>query len=382
MKKKRVLIAHPRVTASGGGNAVAAWALEALRESCDLSLATLQPVDYAAVNRSFGTSLREGDFTLHVAPTRYQYLLRYFPTPGALLEACLIMRLAQNLDRREKYDLLFGTQNEVDFGRRGMHYVHHPWVYLPRPEHEMRWFHYIPGLLDAYRGFCGRISHVSNEGLRRNLSLANSRFIAGRIRQVHNADSVILYPPVPGVFPEVPWEQRVPGFVAVGRLNGSKRWEMAVAILDEVRRRGYAVPFTLIGHRDDPAYAQRLEALQGERPWFRIVSNLTRTELASEVAHHRYGIHTMEDEHFGIGPAEIQRAGCIIFVHNSGGPVEIVGDQRLTFDTVEDGAAKIERVLGDPAIEADLRRHVAARRDLFSAEAFSTRLREIVERFE
>jgi hypothetical protein len=67
MSKKRVLVAHPRVTASGGGNAVAAWTLQALGEHCDLSLATLQPLDYAAdkiervlTNAALETELRTG----------------------------------------------------------------------------------------------------------------------------------------------------------------------------------------------------------------------------------------------------------------------------------------------------------------------------------
>jgi hypothetical protein len=91
----------------------------------------------------------------------------------------------------------------------------------------------------------------------------------------------------------------------------------------------------------------------------------------------------MENEHFGMAPAEIQRAGGILFVHNSGGPVEIVGgDQRLLFDTVEEAAGKIVRVLQNAEVEADLRRHVAAQRDRFSAEAFCVSLKDIVEHFE
>jgi hypothetical protein len=97
--RKRVLVAHPRVTASGGGNGVAAWTLQALRERYDVSLATLQPVDWEALNRSWGTSLRPGDVRVHVAPAGYQRLLRALPTPGALLELCLTMRWAQDLDR-------------------------------------------------------------------------------------------------------------------------------------------------------------------------------------------------------------------------------------------------------------------------------------------
>lgn len=381
--KKRVLIAHPVLGNSGGGNGVAAWVIEALRERFELSLATLRPLEFEGINRSFGTSLREGDFRLHLAPQRYRTLHRIMPTQGALLETCLTMRLAREIDRKERFDVLLGTQNEIDFGRRGIHYVHHPWVYLPRPEHEMRWFHYIPGVLNGYREFCQRVARSDNAGLRRNVSLANSGFIAERIRAVHGVDSTILYPPVAGTFPDIPWENRTPGFVAVGRIHDYKRWDMAVAIVEEVRRRGHDISLTLIGNSGDAATSEQLAAMAAERPWFRMLNDLSRDELAAEVARHRYGIHTMKEEHFGMAPAEIQSAGCIVFVHNSGGPIEIVGgDPRLLFEDVRDAADKIERVLKAPDEEESLRRRVAAQRGRFSAERFCSALREIVDTFQ
>jgi glycosyltransferase involved in cell wall biosynthesis len=379
--KKRVLIAHPYVYASGGGNAVAAWAIEALSHEFDLTLATLGPVDYEAVNRSFGTSLRQDEFTVEVAPASYRRLIKALPTPGALLECCLTMRWAQQLDRRRRFDVLFSTQNEADFGRRGLQYVHYPWVYLPRPEIEMRWFHRIPGMLDSYRSFCGAVAKCSNEGLRRNVSLANSTFVAGKIREVHGMDSQLVYPPVPGEFPEIPWEERRAGMIGVGRMNGCKRWEMAVGIVDEVRRRGHDLTLTLISHVDDLEYGARIASLAATRPWFRILQNLSRQELSAELARHRYGIHTMENEHFGIAPAELLRAGCIPFVHRSGGPVEIVAHRDLTFDDVSDAAEKITQVLRSPVRERELRAHVASRRDVFTTERFCGTLREIVGSF-
>ena len=342
MAKKRVLVVHPRVTAVGGGSSVAAWTLQALREHCDLSLATLQPLDCDALNRTWGTSLRASDVRLHVAPPRYRNLLHLMPTPGALLETCLTMRLAKGLDRQHHYDVLFGTHNEADFGRRGITYVHYPWVYLPRPREEIRWFHRIPGAVGAYRFLCQRISRGSNEGLRRNVTIANSSFIAGRVRQAHGIGSMVVFPPVTSDFPDTPWEQRQPAMIAVGRINGCKRWEMAVAVVEEVRRRGHDLALTLIGHRDDPKYLERLQGLAATRPWFRMRWDLTREELLVAVASHRYGIHTMENEHFGMGPAEIVRAGCLLFAHNSGGPVEILGGESgLLFDDVAQAADKI-----------------------------------------
>jgi len=382
MPKTRVLVAHPRVRSTGGGNLLAAWTLQALCSDFDVSLGTLEPLDYSALNLSFGTNLREGDFQVHVAPPGYQRILRNMPTPGALLEICLSMRWAQDLDRQGSYDILYGTQNEMDFHRRGLQYVHYPWFYLPRPDVEMRWFHRIPGVLPSYRRGCLALARATPSGLRRNLMLANSRYVVGQIREAHGTDARLVYPPVPGHFVDVPFEQRRLAMAAVGRINPGKRWDMAVDIVESVRRRGHDLELTLIGHTDDAAYALRLEAMAATRPWFRWIPDASRLRLLAELAQHRYGIHLMRDEHFGIAPAELQRAGCIPFVHNSGGQVEIVGgDPRLTFDSVEDASERITRVIETPALEHELRRQVAERKTWFTEERFCEAVRAVVTEF-
>jgi len=379
MKRPSVLIAHPYLHPSGGGNSVAAWAVEALRDEYDVTLALLGPLDCEAVNRSFGTSLRPKDFTLRIAPPVLRALLRCFPTPGALLQQCVTMRWAQTLDRKKRFDALLSTQNEADLGRPGLQYVHYPWAYLPRPDIEMHWYHHIPGVLNGYRDFCRRVARASDDGLRRNLSLANSEFVSDRIRDVHGVESKILYPPVPGGFPLVAMEDRVHGIVALGRMHGCKRWELAVEIADRVRRQGVELSLTLISHRDDIEYGARLEALAATRPWFRILFNLPRHELVKEVARHRYGLHTMEHEHFGIAPAELQRAGCITFVHRSGGPMEIVGHRKeLMFGDADEACERICRVAQDPALAADLRSFAEERGRFFSEDRFCAELRGYV----
>ncbi len=382
MRKRRVLVAHPYLHPSGGGNVVAAWALQALRDEFDVTLATLGPVDCAALNRNFGTSLSDGDFTIRIAPAGYRLALRALPTRGALMQMSALMRWARALDGREHFDVLFGTQNETDFGRPGIQYVHYPWVYLPRPDAEMLWYHHIPGFLPLYRGLCQTLSGSSNEGLRRNLSLANSEFIVGKIREIHGVEAEIVYPPVPGAFPAIPWEQRRAAVVAVGRMHEIKRWEMAVEALDIVRQQGLDLGLTLIAAAEQPAYGKRMAALAGSRPWFRILSDITRDELVREVAGHRYGIHTMENEHFGIAPAELLQAGCIPFVHDSGGPVEIVGGRKeLLFSDARDAAGKLAAVVQSLGLESELRQALAQRRDCYSAEKFTESIRRVVREY-
>jgi glycosyltransferase involved in cell wall biosynthesis len=233
-----------------------------------------------------------------------------------------------------------------------------------------------------YRRSCLAIARATPPGLRRNLTLANSQFSAGKIRLAHQTGAQVVHPPVPGNFAQGPWERRRLAVVAVGRIHPGKRWDMAVDIVESVRKRGHALELTLIGHGDDVAYAGRLEAMAATRPWFRILRDVNRSELLAELSRHRYGIHTMHEEHFGIAPAELQRAGCITFVHNSGGPVEIVGgDTRVTFDAVEDAGERIARVIETPALEHELRGQVAERGNWFSADRFCDSVREIVTQF-
>lgn len=382
VSKKRVLIVHPYVTPQGGGNLLAAWILQALRHDFELELAALGPVDFPAVNRSAGTSLSPGDLRVHLAPAPYRLLLRSLPTQGAELERVLCIRHALSLDSAFKYDALFSTQNEADFLRPGLQYVHYPAYYLPRPGIELKWFHKIPGTLNAYRGLCRMLDRGTLEGPRRNLTLVNSNFVAARTRQWHQIDSVVVHPPVPGEFPDTPWERRQAGLVAVGRVHETKRWHWAVEIVDELRRRGLPLTFTLIGHEDQAAYGRRLRQMAETRPWFRMLHDLNRDQLAGALAQYRYGIHTMEEEHFGMGPAEVQSAGCITFVHNSGGPVEIVGGEpAVLFNNPGEAVEKIARVLSEPVLENRLRAHVAKQRELFGVERFCESIRAIVADF-
>ncbi len=369
----------------GGGNAVAAWAIQALRRDYDVSVATLGPINAEAVDRSFGTSLATGGFEVLVAPSRYHRILRakdILRTPGALLEASLTARWTRRIDGDRRFHALLHTQNEADLGRPALQYIHYPALYLPRPEIEMRLRHRIPGLLWMYRRCCFPGPSLTIARIRANQSLVNSEFVAGLTRKVIGGNPIVLYPPVPGEFPEKPWDKRRNGIMGIGRLAGYKRWRMVVEIVEAVRQAGHELTLTIAGHPDDPAEAEALKNLAATRPWFRLLTDISRRELEAEAADHRYGIHAMVDEHFGIAVAELQRAGCVTFVHNSGGAVEIVGlDSRQTFEDAEDAASKISRVLSSPELAAELCSLTLARRDLFSAGRFCDSLRGIVARF-
>lgn len=86
------------------------------------------------------------------------------------------------------------------------------------------------------------------------------------------------------------------------------------------------VKLCLIGGVRDANDEQRLEnlktlakALEIERK-VQFLPNIPFPELKALLSKAACGLHTMWNEHFGIGIVEMQAAGCIPIAHNSGGP--------------------------------------------------------------
>lgn len=378
---KRVLVVHPVLRPHGGGQAVAAWTLESLKGVCDLSLFTSADLDYAGINRFFGTTLKSGDFKVYRTPVRASAALRHLPIRADLLSGALNQRWLKRLLHRHEFDVILGTHNEMDFGQPGIQYVHFPWGHIRRPETEMRWYHLAPAVL-FYRAACARIGGISIERLRSNVTLANSAFIADLIRQAHGIEARILPPPVPADFPHVPWSERRDAFVGIGRLHQEKKWDQAVEIVRRVRQSGRDAQLTLILTPEKKEPARMLHALARSNPWLTLREAVPRRELVRIVAEHRYGIHPMDNEHFGIGPAELQLAGCLPFVHRSGGPAEIVGrEDLLMFGGADEAVSKILNVMGDRELQSTLRERAAQRAGLYTQARFQLEIRKLVDEF-
>ncbi|HEX9445386.1 MAG TPA: glycosyltransferase family 4 protein, partial [Candidatus Binatia bacterium] len=230
-----------------------------------------------------------------------------------------------------------------------------------------------------------KISDFSMERLKHNLTLVNSNWTGGKIRECHGIDSTTLYPPVPGDFPAVPWAEREDGFVCVGRFSPEKELDKVIDIIAAVRSRGRDAHLHLIGGgaAGFGSYAAHIRRRAAENAsWVFLHEDVPRAELAALVARHRYGIHGMSEEHFGMAVAEMVRAGCVVFVPRGGGQVEIVeGDERLLYSGREEAAAKIARTMSDEERQTTLRKVLASRKPLFTTERFMAGVREIVRGF-
>jgi glycosyltransferase involved in cell wall biosynthesis len=378
----RILLVQPSLSSPGGGNLVAAWIVQALRDHHDVTLLSWQPPDLAVCNRSFGTSLRAADLRVQLAPAWARWLARFGPTPLVFLRDSLLFR--QCVTRAGDFDLVVTANNEADLGRPGIQYIHYPRLDLVRPAVDLRWYHGSRRLLALYRRLCARVARFSAARMKANVTLVNSQWTGRRVRAVHGIEPVVLYPPVAGVFPDVPWSAREDGFVYIGRISPEKRIETVIEILERIRAAGRDLRLHVVGSPDDRRYGRHIRRLIGQRArWVTLHENLGRDDLTRLISRQRYGIHAMVDEHFGIAVAEMMYGGCVVFVHRDGGPREIVGEHaRLLFDSVEDAVEKILAVLDDPAARDALRAHLAGRAALFSAERFVRDVRAIVAQAE
>lgn len=373
---KSVLFIQPSLQPPGGGNGLAAWMLQALQRDYRVTVFTWRPFDVRGLDAFWGTSLASADIEARAVPPWIRWLVERLPLPLSLLKSSILLRLAQRL--MPDFDLVVSANNEVDFGRPGIQYVHYPAYQRPRPQVDMRWYHGIPGVLRLYYWVCDRFFDVSSEAVNRNLTLVNSDWTGAQYRRTHGGDPVTLYPPVPGGFPEVPWARRRNDFVCVGRIAPEKDHDTIIDIVERVRRVHPEVHLHVIGNPSSGAYDQRIRARVREHAdWITLHLDVSRAELTRIVAGCRYGLHAMENEHFGMAPAEMATAGCLVWVRDDGGQVEIVGgDPRLIYHSVDDGVAKILAVLQDEREQESLRAMLAARVPRFSAERFMDAVRE------
>jgi glycosyltransferase involved in cell wall biosynthesis len=381
---KRVLIVNPSLQPPGGSNAVASWMVQALAPVHRVSVLTWSSVDVAPINRFFGTSLSEGDFESIVMPRAWTTLPDHLPVPAHLIKMALLMRYTRRIS--DRFDVLVGVFNETDFGRRGIQYVHYPTYLRPRPKADLRWYHPPQLGLDLYYGLADRIAGFSMDRLRTNLTLVNSDWTGRRAGASLGVSTTTVYPPVIDPAPPVPWERRQHAFLAVGRISEEKDYARVMRILARVREQVPGITLTIVGTSDrfTQRYFEELQALaRSLGPWIVFRQDASRDEVRAMMATHRYGLHGMREEHFGMAPAEMARAGMIVWVPNGGGQVEVVGHEpALMYETDADAVTSVCTVIGSADEQSRLREHLAHTTSRFSVDTFITRIRTIVEAFQ
>jgi glycosyltransferase involved in cell wall biosynthesis len=145
--------------------------------------------------------------------------------------------------------------------------------------------------------------------------VANSTYVAQRIRRAYDRESVVVHPPVDTTFftpdPAVP---RGAHYVAASRLVEYKR----IPLIVEAFRHRPDRQLVVIG--DGPERA-RVRALAG--PNVTVLGHVTRPQLRHELRRARALLFAAEED-FGILPVEAQACGTPVLALGAGGALESV----------------------------------------------------------
>jgi glycosyltransferase involved in cell wall biosynthesis len=202
--------------------------------------------------------------------------------------------------------------------------------------------------------------------------VANSHYVAGRIRRYYNRGSTIVYPPVDTAFyrPD-PARSPEPFFLVVSALVPYKRLDVAIRACAEVGAR-----LQIVGKGPEEARLRRLaETVGAGVEW----SGWVEDEQIRDRYQRCRAVLMPGVEDFGIVPVEAQACGRPVVALAEGGAVESVVDSVtgvLVRDrSVEAFAAALRDVSSRPFDSAAIRRHAES----FSKARFQQQFRAVID---
>jgi glycosyltransferase involved in cell wall biosynthesis len=201
-----------------------------------------------------------------------------------------------------------------------------------------------------------------------NQFVANSSFVARRIRTYYGRDADVLHPPVDVAY-FTPGAPREEGYaLMVSALAPYKRVDLAIAACDRL-----GLELRIVGEGPEK---ERLQEIAGAKT--RFLGNVEPRRLRELYRGARFFLQPGVED-FGIACVEALACGTPVVAVAKGGVLDIVEDGRHGFlypdwGGPSDVAEAIDKALGMEFNEADLRR----RAELFAADRFAARLRVLL----
>jgi len=252
----------------GGAEAVCAWILQAIQNLYDLELITFSSLNVEELNVQYGTEIKSDKVNIKkiLVPWPLKELLANSHSMFTLRHHLLIRHFKRNLS--VNYDLAISAFNEMDLGKAGIQYIHYP-IFGKAHDAARQLAEYPDSTIRRiYRKMCFSLSSFSQDNMRRNLTLVNSKWTANIVSKLYNIETTVVYPPaLGGSTTSIPWDLRENGFVMVSRIVQEKRIEVAISILSEVRKRGHAVTLHIAGEVGEPKYWYKLVDATKDQKW-------------------------------------------------------------------------------------------------------------------
>jgi glycosyltransferase involved in cell wall biosynthesis len=379
LKKRKVAICHVRL-GWGGSEKRVWWGIEALKDEYDVSIITAGEFDLKAINNYYATSLREIDFSVRQTPLPF-FLSRN--AKAAALRAALYQRFCRKI--AHEFDVLISAYGPCDFGVPAIHFIaDFSWDTKLREELHPR----APGLIyqdNILRTYYLWMARMFYSPSGRNLFsgedwiIAVSPWVAGIMREKYGIECRVIYSPVHGNYYLAPVQDREEGFVCLGRIAQEKRIEQIIEILYRVRSLGHKIHLHIIGGKEHDAYGRKIETLcQQHADWVTQEGRLIGEEKVMLLSKHRYGIHGCHGDAFPGAVIEMMKAGCLVWVHDSGGQADIVNHPALLYANIDDAVGKIDKVLKNTELQNALREFEVYQIRQFSTETFARDIKLLV----
>jgi glycosyltransferase involved in cell wall biosynthesis len=368
------LLASDLMASPGGATAVTAWLAEALMDEHDVTLnATGREISFSELNRLYGTHLDAAKLKLRQWPqwSRLTGRLRL------LQLAALVRRLR---GRPGDYDLYVSATNEVMLPAPHLQYIHFPQRHFPAMRRQFSGLSFY--LRAANELLCRFIACSPRIDLTKSRLLTNSAWSSSQIFASYGVAAEVVYPPVRiSAGAPVTWSKRDLAAIAVGRFHPQKRLHDAIFIVDKLHQHFPGLKLHVVGFGRGE-YRDYIRRLALSRTFVSVHENMSRHSLTQLMSKCRFGIHCAPNEHFGMSPAELAACGCLVFVHNSGGQVEIVDkDDELLFNNAEEACQKMAHKIENSEIaETKALRHSESARTRFSSDHFIKQVRNAVRR--
>jgi alpha-1,2-mannosyltransferase len=235
-----------------------------------------------------------------------------------------------------------------------------------------------------------------------NVVMVNSSWTFGHIKALWKKDNVVIvYPPCDTkAFLNIQRkdDSRIKSVVSIGQFRPEKDHALQIRsfaqFLHEIPSRDQKhYKLVLVGscrNQDDADRVDSLRELAGQlnvKQHVEFALNVSFDGLKNHLAEATIGLHTMWNEHFGIGVVECMAAGVVALAHNSGGPrMDIVTEWNGTqtgflADTEETYAQAINKIFSMHPDEIDMIRKNAREcvQERFSEIAFETGFLECIK---
>jgi glycosyltransferase involved in cell wall biosynthesis len=380
----KVAIVHPYLRCAGGSEARALWAVQALQYDYHVTMITMGKTNLIDLNKYYGTNLSLKSFQAIEIPFppilgKYFYALRIYP----LARYCR--------KQANRYDLMISTYNFMDFGKKGIQFLADfsfddelRKALHPSLQYQKRGFFQNKIIKKPYLNLARLLTGDHWTRILTNLTIANSHWSQKVLLDKYGIQSNIIYPPVNEVFLDIPWNQRENGFIALGRISPEKRFEYVIHILSQIRKMGHDIHLHIVGSIEDSknkVYIESIKDLSNQhKNWVFLEGILSGKDKYDMISKHKFGFSACKNEAFGIAVAEMIKGGCIVFVPDGGGQIEIINHDELIYDEA-DILMKLNAVLSNKAKQEILREHLKIQAKFFCSDKFMSDIKALVKDF-